>query len=135
MLSNTDKTPAEGFSFSFRDKQRLHDLNQNQSRFFFQSSLSRAQSDVLFTALKRNIDDCASEKNLKTEFQYQLMMSSPDPNTFLNLLAGWRDSVVKDKAEEEKYGKLLDEYIRIFDLLYPEIYDEINAQKPIPKPA
>lgn len=119
---------APTFSHSIKSMKEM--VAQRRSGLFSPvSSLTEVQQNYLFECLKKHVESIfASDTEIQREFQYQLMMSSPDANTFLNLLAGWRSSASKT------HEPFFDTCIRDFKTVYPEIYDEINRQAPIHKP-
>jgi hypothetical protein len=120
---------APTFSHSIKSMKEMA-AKRRLGLFSVASSLTDVQKNYLFDRLKAHVKDLlASNAEIQREFQYQLMMSTPDANTFLNVLAGWRSSA--SKAHE----LLLDTCIRDVKTLYPEIYKFIDAQAPIYKPA
>ena len=120
---------VDNFSHSIKDKLRMaSDRTQCSAVGLFSSTLNAHQSRIVFDQLKDHINHLVSDKKIKNEFLFKLMMISSEPNIFLNILAGWRSSVV-----EKEYISVLDDCLRTFNVLYPEVYESINQQSPIYK--
>lgn len=97
--------------------------------FPVETSITEKQQNYIFGQFKEHVKDTlASHAEIQREFFYQLMMSMPDANGFLNILAGWRSSASKT------HEQLLDRCIRDFKTLYPEVYEFIDGQAPIHRP-
>lgn len=125
-LLDPDKS-APTFSHSIKSIKEMV-AKRRSGLFSAESSLTEVQRNYLFDRLKVYVKDTlAPLPKIQTEFEYQLMMASPDANVFLNILAGWRSSA------SDAYKPLLDTCIRDFKTLYPEIYEFIDDQAPIPK--
>lgn len=121
---------VDNFRNSIKDKLRMaSDPAQLSTTGFFSSALNHLQSQLVFDRLKVQINHLVADKDIKNEFLFKLMMLAPDPNIFLNILAGWRSS-----ETNKTHVSVLDDFLRTFHVLYPEVYELINQQSPIRKP-
>lgn len=111
----------ENFNCSIRSK--LCMVAAARSSRLFSSGLNPRQSAYVFEKLKERINYIVADSKVKNEFQFGLTMMSPNPNIFLNVLLGWRSSVLE--TERERIS-VLDKCIHAFYVYYPESYDDIN---------